>query len=90
MKRIDIEVVEDGFSPEQVTVKAGEPVTLAFTRRVERTCAKEVAIQLGDGTRIERRLPLGETVTIEATFAAGGELRYACPMDMITGVITVE
>ena len=88
-RRIEIAVTQDGFTPDHIAVKAGERVTLAFTRRVERTCAKQVAIQLGGGEKLLRSLPLGETVAIDATFATAGELVYACPMDMITGVITV-
>ena len=90
MSRIDIEVTQDGFSPERLTVKAGEPITLAFTRRVERTCAKQVAVELGDGRRIQKTLPLGQTVMLDVIFAKAGELAYACPMNMITGSITVE
>lgn len=88
-RRIDIAVTQDGFTPDHVAVQAGERVTLAFTRQVERTCAKQVVIQLGGGETLQRALPLGETVAIDATFATAGELAYACPMDMITGVITV-
>ena len=89
-RRIDIAVAQDGFSPDHIRVKAGEPVTLAFTRRIDRTCAKEVVIRLGDGRTVEKDLPLGETVAIDAIFTTTGQLHYACSMDMITGVITVE
>ena len=89
-RRIDIAVVQDGFSPDHIRVKAGEPVILAFTRRIDRTCAREVVIRRGDGGTVETDLPLGETVVIDATFTTTGQLHYACSMDMITGVITVE
>jgi len=89
-RRIDIAVVQEGFSPDHVRVRAGEPVTLAFTRRIDRTCAREVVIRLGDGRTVEKDLPLGETVAIDATFTKTGQLHYACSMDMITGVISVE
>ncbi len=89
-RRIEIAVIQGGFSPEQIYVKAGERVTLAFTRQTERTCATDVVVQLGDGRTIEKDLPLGETVAIDATFTKSGQLRYACSMDMITGIIAVE
>lgn len=88
--KIAISVTKEGFEPAAIKVKAGEPVKLAFTRQVEKTCATEVVLQLGDGQKVEKPLPLGETVEIDATFAKSGELRYACAMDMIKGVVTVE
>jgi plastocyanin domain-containing protein len=89
-RHIDISVTEKGFAPDAIKVKKGEHVTLAFTRKTDKTCAKKVIVQLGDGQKVEKKLPLNETVIIEATFAKAGELRYGCSMDMITGVITVE
>ena len=89
-RRIEIAVIPDGFSPAQIYVKAGERVALAFTRQTDRTCATDVVVQLGDGRMIEKDLPLGETVEIDATFTKSGQLRYACSMDMITGIIAVE
>jgi plastocyanin domain-containing protein len=88
--KLEITVTEKGFEPDKLRVKAGEPVKLAFTRKTDKTCATEVVLQLGDGQKVEKKLPLGETVEIDATFAKAGELRYACAMDMIAGVVTVE
>jgi plastocyanin domain-containing protein len=89
-RKIEVGVTEKGFGPDKIKVKKGEAVTLAFTRRTDKTCAKQVIVQLGDGQKLEKKLPLNETVEIEATFSKAGELRYACSMDMITGVILVE
>jgi plastocyanin domain-containing protein len=89
-RKVDIAVTEKGFGPDKIKVKKGEAVTLAFTRKTDKTCAKQVIIQLGEGQKIEKKLPLNETVEIEATFPTAGEIRYGCSMDMITGVITVE
>ena len=89
-KRVEITVTSKGFEPDRVQVPAGQPVTLAITRKTDRTCAKRVVIQLGDGKKIEQDLPLDKAVEISATFAKKGELRYACGMDMISGVILVQ
>jgi plastocyanin domain-containing protein len=88
-RRIDIAVMEDGFSPEAIQIARNEAVTLAFTRQVERTCATEVVLDLGDGRKVEHQLPLGQTVLVEVSFAKTGRLVYGCGMDMITGSITV-
>ena len=87
---IAIEVTSRGFSPNKITVKKGVPVTFVFTRTSDKTCAKEVVIAVGDGTTIERALPLKQKVEIAMTFAKSGELAYACKMDMVTGTISVQ
>jgi len=89
-KRIDIIVTAKGFEPDRVQVLAAQPVTLVIKRKTDRTCAKRVVIQLGNGKKIEQDLPLDKSVEIPVTFAKKGELRYACGMDMISGVILVQ
>lgn len=88
--RLAIVVTEKGFEPADVTVPAGKPVTLVFTRKTEQTCAKEVILVMGDGTKVEKQLPLDKPVEIAATFPAAGKLGYACGMDMVKGTITVQ
>lgn len=88
--RIEIAVVEEGFEPAHVTVPQGEPVALVFTRKTETTCAKQVVVDLGDGKKVKKELPLNQPVTIVATFRRAGELGYACGMNMETGVIEVQ
>lgn len=89
-RRIEVTVTEDGFTPEKIAVKKGEPVLFVFTRKTDRTCAKEVIIYLGDDQKIEKKLPLDQPVEIAATFARSGELGYSCAMGHIAGVIQVE
>jgi plastocyanin domain-containing protein len=88
-KRVEISVTEKGFEPRDVAVAKGEPVTLVFTRKTERTCAKEVILQTGAG-KIEKELPLDQPVEIAVTFPQAGALSYACAMNMIKGVVTVN
>jgi len=86
-KEIQVTVTSDGFQPAEIKTKAGEPLRLVITRKTDRTCAKEVVIKdLG----VNQALPLNEAVAIEITPKKSGQLRYACSMDMITGVIVVE
>jgi len=88
--RLEISVTRQGFAPDRLKVKKGQAVTLAFTRKTDATCAKSVIVQLGDGKKIEKELPLDKTVEIPVTFAKTGELTYACSMDMVRGVVLVE
>ena len=52
-----ITVTKKGFEPASVRLKAGQPVTLAVTRRVERTCATEIVVK---GLGINKPLPLNK------------------------------
>jgi plastocyanin domain-containing protein len=88
--RVEISVTPKGFSPDHITVKKDQPVVLAFTRKTDKTCAKAVVVDLGDGKKVTKDLPLDKTVEISATFAKTGELSYACGMDMVHGVMTVQ
>ena len=86
-KTIRMSVTEKGFEPSVATVKKGQPVTLVITRKTEMTCAKEIVIE-EEG--INTKLPLNKAVEVTFTPKKTGELKYACAMDMITGVLKVE
>jgi plastocyanin domain-containing protein len=85
--RIEIAVTSDGFAPSKARVHVGQPVTLVVTRKVERTCATDIAIK---DYAINQPLPLGEAVTVTFTPTAPGPIRYACAMDMVAGEIVAE
>ena len=89
-RQIDISVTEAGFEPDKVTVKAGEEVTLAFTRKTEKTCVTEVVVYVNDKDKVEKALPLNKVVSVNAKFSKSGELGYACGMNMYKGVIVVQ
>lgn len=86
-RTIEMTVTSDGFAPAEIVVRRGETVKLVITRKTERTCAKEIVVKdLG----ISRSLPLNEPVAVELTPRKSGKLRYACGMDMISGVVVVD
>jgi plastocyanin domain-containing protein len=84
---VAIEVISGGFVPAQVKVKAGQPVKLVVTRKTDRTCAKDIVIK---DFGIDKPLPLNQPVEITITPSKPGQIRYACAMNMIAGVIIVE
>ncbi len=84
---ITIEVTKDGFVPAEIKVKAGHPVKLVVTRKVDRTCATEIVIK---DFNINKPLPLNKAVEVTFTPSKPGKIRYACGMDMIAGTIIVE
>jgi plastocyanin domain-containing protein len=84
---IEIAVTGDGFVPAKIAVKKGQKVKLVVTRKVERTCATEIVIKEAG---INQKLPLNQAVTVEFTPQKSGTLKYACAMDMISGVLVVD
>jgi plastocyanin domain-containing protein len=84
---VNIEVTSAGFVPAQIKTKANQPMRLLVTRKTDRTCAKEIVIK---DFGINKPLPLNQPVEITFTPSKPGQIRYACGMDMIAGVITVE
>ena len=84
---VRITVTANGYEPWRVRAWKGVPLTLVVTRTTDQTCATEVVLpEYG----IDRKLPLGEPVTITFTPAREGELRYSCAMRMFQGVIDVR
>lgn len=83
---VELTVTEDGFVPAEVKVKAGQPVRLRVTRKVDATCAKDIVIKAAG---VNKPLPLGVPVEVEFT-PAKGKTRFACAMDMVAGAVIAE
>lgn len=86
-RRIDIEAKAGGYSPSEVSVQAGEQVTLVFTRTVKSHCLEEVMIpSLG----VKKPLPLNQPVAIPFSPDRYGDVPFSCGMDMVRGKIKVQ
>lgn len=85
-RTIKIAVTTKGFEPAHVKVTKGQPLMLVVTRKTEETCAKQIVIA---DENLKADLPLNKPVTLSFTPKRTGEIRYACGMDMITGVLEV-
>jgi plastocyanin domain-containing protein len=85
-RTIPINVNDEGYDPSKISAKAGEKLELEFTRRSKGACAEQVKV--AGGPVID--LPLDKPVKIAVTAPASGEVRFACGMDMMTGVIVVN
>ena len=86
VRTVEMQVTEDGYVPAKIKAAKGEKLRLVITRKTDRTCAREIVIKEAG---INTPLPLDKTVTVEVTPKKSGELKYACGMDMISGVIFV-
>jgi plastocyanin len=86
VRKVPIEVVEKGYSPDRIPGKPGEKLSLVFTRKVDGHCYEE--LKTPDGKRIA--LPKNEPVEVPVTVPQDGEVRFACGMDMLEGVVVAE
>jgi plastocyanin domain-containing protein len=80
--KVDVVVNEEGFVPAKIPAKAGKPITLVITRKVERTCATEILFQGQEG-KID--LPLNKTVEVTYTPKSSGNINFGCAMGMMIG-----
>lgn len=80
-------VVDGGYSPQSVRVRAGEPVRLVFDRRDTGSCSEEVVFP---DFGIRRFLPSGQQTTIEITPPKAGRYGFMCGMSMLRGTVVAE
>lgn len=87
-KTVEVTVTNKGFEPARIEANKGEKLTLKITRKAKHSCATEITMP---SEKINKKLPLNETVTVEFTPKKKGELAFGCAMDhMIGGVIVVN
>jgi membrane fusion protein, heavy metal efflux system len=83
----EITVGEEGFEPPSVTLRAGTPARLTFTRTTGKTCATAVVLPT---LNIRRDLPLNRPVDIKFTPSKTGEIQFMCGMNMLSGAIVIR
>ena len=83
---IDI-AVDGGYSPDQITVQAGQPVQLNFLRKDPSSCLEQVI--LPDFNKA-LDLPLNQNVTVEVLPQKAGSYTFHCGMNMFHGTITAR
>lgn len=87
MQNILLQVTEKGFEPNKVDVKSGSHIVLKITRKTDDTCATQIVIK---DKKVKAELPLNKEVSVDVGVLKKGEVRFACGMDMITGLIVVK
>lgn len=80
-------VVDGGYTPSTVVVKAGQSVRLVFDRRDTGSCSEEVVFP---DFRIRRFLPTGQKTSIDITAPAPGRYEFMCGMSMLRGTLVAE
>jgi len=84
---VKVSVTASGYEPSQISVKADMPVRLAFTRTTAEGCGGKVVFP---GLGIEKDLPVGQTVLVEFTPKAAGDVGFQCGMGMYRGKLVVN
>jgi plastocyanin domain-containing protein len=83
-----MEVTADGFKPDNLSLKANQPVKFVVKRTSDETCATDLLIE---GTDIKVALPLNTAVEVAWTPTKAGKVKFGCAMDfMVSGVLVVE
>ena len=72
----------EGFVPNHIAAKVGQPITLLITRKTDATCAREILFKGQPG---KTELPLGKQVEATFTPQASGEVPFGCAMGMMVG-----
>jgi plastocyanin domain-containing protein len=86
-RRVDIMAAANGFQPNTVTVKQGEPTTLVFTRTTDETCATEVVFP---EISLKKDLPLNQQVAVEVPVDKPRTLAFQCGMAMFKSKVVIE
>ena len=86
VQEVDI-VVDGGYTPDRIDVRAGEPVRLNFNRKDSSSCLEQVL--LPDFNKA-LDLALNQTTSVEIVPERSGEYTFTCGMNMYRGVIIAE
>ena len=86
IQSVDI-LVDGGYNPDRIEVRAGEPVKLNFFRKDPSSCLEKVL--LPDFNKA-LDLTLNQTTTVEVLPEKPGEYTFTCGMNMYRGVIKAE
>ena len=87
VQQIKISVGDSSFEPSRLTLRAGMPARLTFTRTSAKTCATSVVFP---SLNVRKDLPLNQSVTVEFTPERTGEIAFACGMNMLRGTVVVR
>ncbi len=85
---VEITAGASGYEPGQITLQAGVPARLIFTRTTPSACLEQVMIP--DFGIEATDLPMNEPVVIEFTPTEAGTFSFICGMNMQHGTLVVQ
>jgi plastocyanin domain-containing protein len=80
-------VIDGGYAPATVTVKAGQPVQLTFIRKEKEGCGEEVQFPT---LNLKRTLKPGEKAVVTFTPKKAGDIPFTCGMKMYEGKVVAK
>ncbi len=86
IQEVDI-LVDGGYTPDRIEVRAGEPVKLNFFRKDPSSCLEQVL--LPDFNKA-LDLAVNQTTSVEIMPEKPGEYTFTCGMNMYRGVVKAE
>ena len=79
-------VVQGGYQPAAIQIRAGRPIHLVFDRREEGECSSHVIFSdLG----VDKALPAYQKTTLDLGPLKPGDYPFACGMNMLHGTMKV-
>jgi plastocyanin domain-containing protein len=85
--RIAVLVDGQGYHPSTVLARAGQQLTLVFTRNTDETCGQQLVFPT---INVRRDLPLNQAVEVAVTVPATGSLGFTCGMNMYQGSVNAQ
>ena len=82
-----VTVDRKGFTPSNITVEKGTPLSLSFVRSCDETCTKEVVFPELD---VRKDLPLNQPVVIDVPTVTARTLTFQCGMAMYKSAVVVR
>jgi len=86
-QRAEITVDAQGYHPDSVEGRVGQPITLVFRRTTDEGCGQELVVP---SENIRRDLPLNQPVEITLTPGQAGRVAFTCGMNMLQGAVVVR
>ena len=80
-------MVDGGYLPRTVQLKAGIPAKLVFNRKDPSACLEEVLLP---DFGVSKALVLGQKTEIAIDPSQAGEFKYTCGMHMFSGKVVVK
>ena len=85
--KVSITVDGTGFHPSSVQIAKGQKTTLEFRRTSDQTCATSVVFP---ELKLDKALPLNQTVAIELPADVSSTLSFQCGMGMYHGKVVAH
>ena len=85
--RVAVTVDGQGYHPATVTVPAGRPATVVFTRTSDEGCGQQVVFP---SLNLRRDLPLNQPVEVALPAQHAWTIAFTCGMNMMRGTVVAQ